>query len=259
MNRADRLIAARPSSSTTADLCPLGHPPDARLLLLSPHPDDIAWSLGATVPRLRAAGAQVCTLTFFTRSRYAPGHPATDIGAVTAVRAGEERAWASAAGVLLRRGGLDDASLRGYDDETELGAAPEPEIVRAAGELLRAAVAAFAPHAVFAPGSRAAHVDHTAVRAAAEQQLVDVPLLYYDDLPYAAVSRGSSSRQRLVVRIDEHWPAKEAGMRHFASQAWQDVLPLVHAHAARVGGEQLSTDSRVGADLLHRLTGALVR
>src|SRR6266536_2916181 len=92
----------------------------ARILLLSPHPDDIAWSLGGTVSRLRQAGAQLFAITLFARSRYAPGSPAHGSSAATQVRALEEDAWASLAGVQLDRADLPDASLRGYDDDTEM-------------------------------------------------------------------------------------------------------------------------------------------
>ncbi len=229
------------------------------MLLLSPHPDDIAWSLGGTLAQLRTGGAGVHTLTFFTRTRYAPGHWVADVERVSAARAREERAWAAATGVTLLRGELDDASLRGFDDDSELGATPEPEIVQAAGRLLHDAVVALEPDAIYVPGSCGGHVDHTAVRLAADDQPFDVPLLYYEDLPYAATSRAASGRHRLVVGIDDHWPAKEAGMRHFASQSWQDVLPLVRAHAEQVGGEPVSTDSRSGADLVRHLTRTVVQ
>ena len=244
MSRKHDLTGARPGS----------RPP--RFLFLSPHPDDIAWSLGATLARLRIAGAQSAVLTFFTRSRYAPGHPAADVAGVTSTRAREERAWAAAAGVRLLRGELEDAGLRGYDDETELGAQPEVDIVHAAAELLLDTITVLAPDALFVPGCTGGHVDHSAVRIAAAQLPPDIPLLYYDDLPYATGSDGAATRHRLVVDIDAYWPAKVAGMRHFASQRWADVLPVVSAHARRVGGEPIATDSYVGARLLRRLTEA---
>ncbi|ASO18725.1 LmbE family N-acetylglucosaminyl deacetylase [Actinoalloteichus hoggarensis] len=137
-----------------------------RLLLLSPHPDDIAWSLGGTVARLGAAGADLRVLTFFGRSRYAPGHPAHGEAETTRVRALEEETWARAAGVRLRRGDLPDASLRGYDDDTEMGAIPEDAVIGRAAAMLRRAVDEIRPDVVLAPLAVGGHVDHAAVRAA---------------------------------------------------------------------------------------------
>jgi LmbE family N-acetylglucosaminyl deacetylase len=229
----------------------------SRVLLLSPHPDDIAWSLGGTLTRLHDAGVGVWTLTFFTRSRYAPGHPAQDVEHVSAVRAAEERRWADSTGVLLLRGELPDAGLRGFDDDTELGAEPEQDIVLAATDLLHDVLGTLDVDAVFAPGSRGGHVDHAAVRRAAEQLPAGLPLLHYDDLPYATRLVPRGGRHRIVVDIDDRWDAKEAGMRHFPSQCWQDTVPVARAHAASVGGEQIWTDSSAGAALLYGLPAPL--
>jgi LmbE family N-acetylglucosaminyl deacetylase len=230
----------------------------SRVLLLSPHPDDVAWSLGGTLARLGAAGTEVWTLTFFTRSVYAPGSWATDIDQVTAVRAAEERAWAAAHGVRLLRGDLPDSGLRGYDDLTELGAVPEPEVVAAAGRLLAGVVDRSGADAVLVPGSRGGHVDHAAVRLAAAARPDGPPVLHYDDLPYAVQLPPPGGGHQVLVDLAELWPAKEAGMRHFPSQCWEETLPIVRAYAATVGGERLWTDSPAGADLLRRLTGTAV-
>jgi LmbE family N-acetylglucosaminyl deacetylase len=245
MTRTERRTGARRAAGSER----------AHFLLLSPHPDDIAWSLGATIERLRQRGARLSTLTFFTRSRYAPSHACQGVAGVTETRAREEQAWADAVGVRLLRGMLEDASLRGFDDDTECGAVPEPEIVWAATGLLCDTLARLRPDAVFVPGSRGGHVDHSAVRSAAEAQSSGVPLLYYDDLPYAAASPLTCARNRVVIPIDDYWPAKEDGMRHFASQAWHEILPLVRTHAERVGGEPLATESPIAARLLRRFTG----
>jgi LmbE family N-acetylglucosaminyl deacetylase len=228
----------------------------SRILLLSPHPDDIAWSLGGTLARLAESGAEVWTLTFFTRSAYAPGSRATGVEQVTAVRAAEEQDWAAAHGVRLLRGDLPDSCLRGFDDLTELGADPEPEVRAAADRLLHAVVEEHPPDAVVAPGSRGGHVDHAAVRLAAAELPPGLPVLHYDDLPYAVQLTPPGAEHRLLVDLAQLWPAKEAGMRHFPSQCWAETLPIVRAYAATVGGERLWTDSRPGADLLRRLTGA---
>ena len=229
-----------------------------RVLLLSPHPDDIAWSLGGTLARLTGAGVEVWTLTFFTRSRYAPGHRTQDVEHVSAVRAAEEHSWAGATGVVLLRGELADSGLRGYDDLTELGAQPEPDVVLDASALLRGVVDRHGMDAVLAPGSRGGHVDHTAVRLAAAGLPAELPVLHYDDLPYAVTLAPPAGGQRVLVDVADLWDAKEAGMRHFPSQCWQDTLPVVRAYAASVGGEQLWTDNPAGAALLSRLTARAV-
>jgi LmbE family N-acetylglucosaminyl deacetylase len=207
-----------------------------RILLLSPHPDDIAWSLGGMVSRLRAAGAQLFAVTFFGRTRYAPGSAAHGSSAATAVRGAEEDTWASLAGVRVDRGYLPDASLRGYDDDTEMGAEPSPEIVRAAGDHLCAALAAVRPHLTCAPLAAGCHVDHRAVRlaVAASRQRLASGLLWYEDLPYAEGSARPGTDDPVLIDVSSHWRAKEAGVRCYPSQLPEEVLPILGRHAAAV-------------------------
>ncbi|GAA2987384.1 PIG-L deacetylase family protein [Actinokineospora diospyrosa] len=209
-----------------------------RVLLLSPHPDDLAWSLGGTLARLRG---ELSAVTFFGRTRYAPGHPAHGSDTATAVRAVEEDAWAAWAGVRLLRHDLPDASLRGFTDETEMGAAPEPEVVTAVSELLCAALGQ-ATDVVFAPLAVGGHVDHEAVRLACST--VDVPVVWYEDLPYALGSGGHGHRS---VVAPVAWDVKETGVRFFPSQEPDEVLPVLRAHERASGGERLWTSA--GLDL----------
>ena len=211
-------------------------PRQPRILLLSPHPDDIAWSLGGVVSRLREAGAAMAVVTFFGRSRYAPGSAAHGSLAATHVRAAEEDAWAALAGVTADRGDLPDASLRGYDDLTEMGAEPESRIVQAATERLRRTMTALRPHLILAPLAAGGHVDHSAVRMAVSslRPLIIPRLAWYEDLPYAEGHRHVPVGDPAVVDVSSHWSAKEAGVRCFPSQLPQTVLPVLRRHAEAI-------------------------
>jgi LmbE family N-acetylglucosaminyl deacetylase len=223
--------------------------PNMRVLLLSPHPDDIAWSLGATVARLRAADAELHVLTFFGRSRYAPGHAWHGHVAASRIRRAEELAWADRAGVTLRRLGLPDASLRGYDDETELGPTPAPELVDDVLQALDAACARVRPDLLLAPIAAGGHVDHAAVRAAVSRLRTDAEVLWFDDLPYAAAHHAHGSGHPVVVDVGELWPLKEAAVRSFASQRPDDVLPLLAAHGERIWASTAAVAERLAVYL----------
>nr|CAH60149.1 putative amidase, AGA deacetylase [Streptomyces tenjimariensis] len=226
-----------------------------RVLLLSPHPDDIAWSLGCTVSRMRAAGsASPHVVTFFARTRYAPGHAAHGSEEdASGVRAREEADWAVHAGVSLHRERLPDASLRGYDDDTEMGAPPEPEVVRETARILRDAVRRVRPSFVLAPLAAGGHVDHTAVRRAAREPLPGTDVVWYEDLPYAAEEVPAPDGCPLVVPADGHWAAKEAGVRRFPSQQPEEVLPVLRRHAEAVSGERLWASDAKAADRMRSL------
>lgn len=218
-----------------------------RALLLSPHPDDLAWSLGGTVARLRDAGVELFGLTFFGDTRYAPGDPSHGTAAAPAVRAREEDAWAAWAGVRLHRSSLPDASLRGYDDDTEMGPEPEPDIVAAVAAELKAGLARVRPALVFAPLAVGGHVDHSAVRRAADGIDRSTAVLWYEDLPYAEGTQERYTAHPVVIDIAAHWDAKEAGVRHYPSQLPDEVLPVLRAHFAAVTGERLWADGAAAA------------
>ncbi|RLK58207.1 PIG-L deacetylase family protein [Actinokineospora cianjurensis] len=213
----------------------------ARVLLLSPHPDDLAWSLGGTVARLRA---DVFGVTFFGQTRYAPGDVTHGSPAAAGVRAAEEDSWAAWAGVRLVRHDLPDASLRGFTDETEMGATPEPEVVASVSALLRTAIGDIRPDLVFAPVAIGGHVDHAAVRAACST--MDLPTAWYEDLPYALGSDDRHGETSTVVTVD--WAVKEKGVLFFPSQLPAEVLPVLRAHADSSGGERLWTSTAVRLD-----------
>lgn len=219
-----------------------------RALLLSPHPDDIAWSLGAIVARLRAADVELHTATFFGRSRYAPGHATHGREEASMVRRAEEQAWAAAAGVRLRSFELPDASLRGYDDETEMGPTPEPEIVREVARRLSATLDELRPALLFAPVAAGGHVDHAAVRLAVFEVRTDAEVFWFADLPYAAAHAVPGSAHPVIVDVREQWPLKAAAVRRFPSQRPEAVLPLLEAQ-----GERLWAQSPAAAEHLASL------
>ncbi|AOS61995.1 PIG-L deacetylase family protein [Actinoalloteichus hymeniacidonis] len=215
-----------------------------RILLLSPHPDDIAWSLGGLTARLRAVDAELRVITFFGRSRYAPGHPTHGTVDAVPVRAAEEDAWATLVGTRIRRADLPDASLRGFDDDTEMGAVPEDDIVARIAGLLDTAIEEFRPDLLLAPLAIGGHVDHAAVRRAVQpweaRESGERPeVLWYEDLPYAAQAVAVHTGHPLVVDIAAHWQAKELGVRCFPSQQPEEVLPVLRRHAAEVAGERI--------------------
>jgi LmbE family N-acetylglucosaminyl deacetylase len=212
---------------------------DREVLLVSPHPDDVAWSLGRTVTELRRLGVRPHVLTLFTRTRYAPGSPAHGTSDASAVREAEEVAWAELAGVTLHRCELPDASLRGFDDDTEMGAPPEPDVVGTVTDLLRDALSTIAPGLVLAPLAAGGHIDHEAVRRATVALCAGPELLWYEDLPYADEAAPGRTEHPLTLEIAEHWPAIEAAVRCFPSQEPEDILPVIRRHRVANGGERL--------------------
>ncbi len=145
----------------------------ATLLVLSPHLDDAALSVGAAL----AAREGVVVATVFSRV----DDPR---------RAAEDRAALDILGARPVHLGLDDAPLRGIAKTWAAlcGTALPPELVRGLAARLDALVDELRPEAVWAPLACGGHVDHRATADAAlawRARRAGPPLSLYEDRPYA--------------------------------------------------------------------------
>lgn len=172
-----------------------------KLVVVSPHRDDAAFSLGLALETWIRDGHTVTVLNCFTQSSYAPYSDVEAVHAndrtsfVSALRKREDQAWNKLLGDRLRFYDLDllDAPLRlNCSTEEVLTVAIRPgdrALARVQG-----AIAKLVGHAtqertwVVAPLAMGGHIDHRIVHQAALQALAaeDAPLALYEDLPYAA-------------------------------------------------------------------------
>lgn len=172
-------------------------------VVLSPHLDDAALSLGGAIARWTAAGERILVVTIAAGSP-PPGaisspfaaslHRAWGVGAADAValRRREDEAAMAILGAEARRLEQLDAVYRlpqRYDGEAALLGEPAPED-RLGSDLARelAPILAASPRAgVVAPLAVGGHVDHRVVhRAAIELARQGRDVCFYEDFPYAA-------------------------------------------------------------------------
>ncbi len=220
-----------------------------RVLLLSPHPDDVAYSCGGLVDGV-LQGSELALVTVFGRSTWALSKQLRAVGAdeVSAVRAEEDRRYCASRGMRLRALSYPDASLRGYDDVSELGspisADPVTESVCAA---IAAEVAGARAEVVLAPAAIGDHVDHLIVHEAARRIQDDgLMCLFYEDIPYAAHLAADEvervlTDERTMRPFDSYdisptLPAKIAGMWMYESQTDQENIDDMLLHAGRSPG-----------------------
>jgi LmbE family N-acetylglucosaminyl deacetylase len=168
-----------------------------RVLALSPHLDDAAFSCGGTLARLARAGCEVTLCTAFTRSVPNPtgfalacqldkGLPAE--ADYMALRRAEDAEACARLGAIPLWLDLPEAPHRGYADARALFAPPLAEdgiaapLAQAIDRLLRPA-----PDLVLAPQAVGGHVDHLLlVRALRGVLPPGLPVLWWTDFPYAA-------------------------------------------------------------------------
>ena len=165
-----------------------------KIVVLSPHRDDAAFSLTLTVRSFLHAGHQVIVLNCFTRSNYAPFadtsfvHENDRLSFVSALRLREDEAWRqqqATTALTFADLHLKDAPIRlrcPLDDlrtsEIDPGDKAMPKIRKSLQELQ--------PDALVLPLALGDHVDHRTARNAAMPQAHSLALAFYEDLPYAA-------------------------------------------------------------------------
>ncbi|SHG39421.1 PIG-L deacetylase family protein [Streptoalloteichus hindustanus] len=227
------------------------------LLLVSPHPDDIAYSCGGVVAA-HLGEATATLLTVFGRSEWtvSPRLAAEGQEAVSRVRAEEDRRYCDAHGIAYTLLDFPDASLRGYDDEGELTArvADDPltdEVVDVLAEAVRAA----APDLVLAPAGMGDHIDHLMVHEALRRVDHEFSTLYYEDIPYSAhheitgvedTMRGARKLEPFhVFDISSAIDDKIAGMLVYESQTDEQAIADMRHHNGRVAPAEAAFAERL--------------
>ena len=160
-----------------------------RVLAVSPHLDDAAFSAGATIAALADAGHEVTVLTCFTRSVPDPTGFALacqlDKGLAAdvdymALRRAENAAAMAVLGAEAVDLDLPEAPHRGYTSAPDLftGVHPGDDVWRE----VAAALAGRDADLWLAPQALGAHVDHLQVLRAVAS--LDRPVLWWRDSPY---------------------------------------------------------------------------
>jgi LmbE family N-acetylglucosaminyl deacetylase len=178
--------------------------PHLKILILSPHRDDAAFSLSIAITSWLTARHTVTILNVFTRSRNAPFsdaafvHENDELSYVSAMRLREDEHFLRRVTQDLPRGlkrnlnmvdlNLKDAPIRLRVPLEELSDTPinpaDPSIEKIRKALTRQSEAG-AMEALVLPAALGSHVDHLTVREAATPFTVAIPSAFYEDLPYA--------------------------------------------------------------------------
>jgi LmbE family N-acetylglucosaminyl deacetylase len=167
-----------------------------KLLAISPHLDDAAFSAGGLLAARADEGWRVTVATCFTGNIAHPtgfalacqldkGLPAT--ADYMALRRAEDVAACAALGVEPVHLPFLEAPHRGYASASELfaGARADDDIVDRLAPALAALIDEHTPDLILGPLCLGDHVDHHAVRTALVRVVGDRALLLWEDWPYA--------------------------------------------------------------------------
>jgi LmbE family N-acetylglucosaminyl deacetylase len=170
-----------------------------KIVVVSPHRDDAAFSLGLAVGTWLQKGYAVEVVNVFTRSEYAPYsdadslHPNDRMSFASAVRKREDESWVKLYVGQLGRGkltltdlNLKDAPLRLHCSLGEVQQR-EPDLTEKVSSKIKRSLEMSKADAIVLPLGVGNHVDHLTARIAClPTDAQAFALAFYEDLPYAA-------------------------------------------------------------------------
>jgi LmbE family N-acetylglucosaminyl deacetylase len=248
--------------------------PHLKILILSPHRDDAAFSLSIAITNWLTARHTVTILNIFTRSRYAPYsdaafvHENDELSYVSAMRLREDEHFLRRITHDLPKGlksnlhmvdlNLKDAPIRLRIPLEELGDTPINPVDHAIEKIHKALTKqseAGAVEALALPAALGNHLDHLTVREAAMSFTANLPSAFYEDLPYAtthpsaatdleamreAAAKRNEPLSPVLYQIDSAVEYKRRLVLGYASQIDGEAGTLISEFATRYnGGERL--------------------
>jgi LmbE family N-acetylglucosaminyl deacetylase len=185
-----------------------------RILVVSPHLDDAAFSLSLAIRSWLHRNHTVDVINCFTQSEYAPYSDAESMPRnarrtyVTTLRLKEDENWRKKLGPGLQTSNwsLEDAPLRlhcGVDQVCSLIPVPTDKCcgtIRTATEKALGQTGA----ALVVPLALGGHVDHRTVHDSLlplAHENPNRPLAFYEDLPYAARAGAEDEIERVIERM----------------------------------------------------------
>lgn len=211
-----------------------------RVLAVSPHLDDAALSAGATLADLTARGADVEVVTLFAGAPHEPlstvaraFHATCDLpedASAVARRIDEDRAAMDELSARAHHCGFLDAIYRRAPDDRWLcghGTAMFDDLPLDRDDLLgevsrevRCILAAVDPDLVITCAAVGNHVDHRLTRAAVLDAVLGakVPILFWEDLPYAIGRPTTAALPLIRTTPPEAWDRKWRSIACYTTQ-----------------------------------------
>lgn len=204
------------------------------VLLVAPHSDDVALSMGATA-RLLSGSVRPRLVTVFTRAGPAEVDPRRREDGEYATAIGAAHTWCG-----IREGGLRPSIRRG-------GLPARLVMFGLAHAVARRLETVVSPRCVvFGPLAVGGHVDHLLVRQAVLGLRRRHRVFLYEDLPYAAdlavpdvralAHRLDGAIRPVDVDVGETLEAKRRDCLLYRSQGPERLWPALLAHAGRHEG-----------------------
>ena len=215
-----------------------------KIIVLSPHRDDAAFSLALSIGAWLRDGHAVTIVNVFTRSLYAPYSDAESVhendrlSYVSAMRKKEDEAFLrQIPGAAMVDLNIKDAPLRLHCSADIVCDMPVDPADGAFAKIAKALAkqTSAANTALVLPLALGHHVDHRVARDASLELSANIPCAFYEDLPYATRDGVSIDLQRFREDVDVkyHESLSPVVCYHTSSIAWKRKVAL--GYSSQIG------------------------
>jgi len=224
-----------------------------KITVLSPHIDDAAFGLALTISKFANNNIPVTIINCFTVTKWTAVSVQTkEVNAVSRLRKEEDAAFYKTLATNIDIINLDllDAPLRnGYIFQEKPFQPNELELVNELKQLLQTHVKGL----LLCPLGIGNHIDHAICRTAVVKLYTKIPVLFYEDLPYAQritqqqiEQHIKQLEQELGVTFSNHTDRflsclidKEQAIRLYKSQMNDEIASEIIAHLNALKGERI--------------------
>lgn len=217
------------------------------VVVVSPHCDDGALSVGGIMRELTTSVSTIFLLTVYTISRHIAYRSSQITRDISRIRVEEDRSFCSALSIRYCHLRQEEYACRRRVDLTELFDGRDlldlPEYKKLL-ETLSKTIARLNPRFVMCPLSLGNHIDHRMVTSAL-RAVCRLNLIYYEDQPYSAdycrqtiqehVALVASGLEKRVFEFDGY--EKISLLRFYPSQIGQKEIRKLYRYSSLHSGE----------------------
>ncbi len=238
---------------------------EIKTILVSPHSDDIAYSLGGTLLQNFFNGP-ILMVTIFTKSNYSPCIKISDSEIISKIRSLEDIEFANKLQINYQSLNFNEPPLRGYsrlDIFANNNPTSDPIYSEVHNTLLKL-IKSYPCNLIVSPMGLGNHIDHIILchicsRIAQEN---NIRIVFYEDLQYASMLslkqikvRANSINPNLKyskINISPIFNDKIENMKYYKTQARRAFFTMIKSHALRLGIENKSLKDILGPDNLYK-------
>jgi len=238
---------------------------EIKTILVSPHSDDIAYSIGGTLLQ-NFFNRPILMVTIFTKSNYSPSIKISGSEIISKVRRLEDIGFADKLEMEYQSLNFNEPPLRGYsrgDIFANNNPTSDPIYTEVHNNLLKL-IKSYRCNLIVSPMGLGNHIDHIMLcdicyRIAKEN---NIKIVFYEDLQYASMltlkqikDRANSINPNLKysnINISSIFHDKIENMKFYKTQARRTFFTMIKSHALRLGIQNKSLIEMFGPYNLYK-------